>query len=105
MDIDEHIIYFELKKGWELRGSHPGRANAGTVELIEGNDGRMIVLTFDINFMYDIMFLIILIGAVFFFDWIMVVLVLVLPLVTWLNVVSTKTKHKELLEQIITDYR
>jgi hypothetical protein len=104
VDIEEHIIYFELK-GWGLSGNQIGKADAGTVEIIPADNGSMLQLTFYINFIFNIVLFICLIFAVFYFDWMALILVLGLVLFTWLGLVITKARHKKLLEQIVAEGR
>jgi hypothetical protein len=102
IDIQQHTIYFGLS-GWGLSGNQIGKANDGTVEIIGENTGSTILLTFEINLILNIVLLICFIFAVLYFGWGALILVLAVPLFTWLDLVITKTRHKELLKQMVTD--
>lgn len=102
MDNKDSNFRFELK-GWGLSANQIGKADSGIVKIIPIDGESQIQMTIYINLIFNFIFLVCLLLAVFFFDWIAIIPMLGLILFTWISIMITKTRHKELLSKIIRE--
>ncbi len=102
VNIKNDTIHFELeKKGWGSNISQLGKADGGTIKIIELENGSMIVLTYYINLIYNILLLTVFILFTFYFGWAVLFLVLGWVLLTFLQLLITKVRHQDLLKEIM----
>lgn len=99
VESKENMIYFE-NRGWGVSSNQVGKADKGSIEILDSDYFRTITLTYQINFVYNIVCFIFIVCLSFFWGASLLVLAIGMILISLVQLVMTKSKHKNLISEM-----